>query len=155
MQPQPRVRFSELSMHASIHSEAPETPGIPHAVVLRFIRALGDEFILPPSSRGLRGISYPGWAECASARLDTNNGCQDHTTSPHASMPLVLHAALDRSRVAPPCDLMRTRHRRVHRIPPHVSVTIGQLYHTVLKNRSKIFLRERAGQELANAARRG
>jgi hypothetical protein len=32
-------------MHTSIHSEAPETSGIPHAMVLRIIRALpGDEF---------------------------------------------------------------------------------------------------------------
>src|SRR5450631_3751493 len=39
MHPQPRVRFSELSMHTSIHSEAPETSGIPHPVVLRLMRA--------------------------------------------------------------------------------------------------------------------
>jgi len=57
----------------------------------------------------------------ASARLSINNGCQDHTTSPSATLPLVSRAALDRSRVASPCDLMRTRQRRVHRIPPHVS----------------------------------
>ena len=42
-----------------------KTSGIPHAMVLRLIRDLpGDEFLLPPSPRGLHGISYPGWAEC-------------------------------------------------------------------------------------------
>ena len=54
---------------------------------------------LPPSRRGLNGASNPGWAECTSARLSISNGCQDHTTSPYASMPFVLHASLDRSRV--------------------------------------------------------
>src|ERR1700688_458006 len=44
-------------------------------------------------------VSDPGWAECTSARLSISNGCQDHTTSPYASMPLVLHASLDHSRV--------------------------------------------------------
>jgi hypothetical protein len=36
-------------------------------------------------------------------------------------MPLVSRASLDRSRIASPCDLMRTRRRRVHRTPPRVS----------------------------------
>ena len=108
--------------HQSSQRRHRKTSGIPHAMVLRIIGALpGDEFLLPPSPRRLDGISYPGWAECASARLGINNGCQDHTTSPSATLPLVSRAALVRSRVASPCDLMRTRQRRVHRIPPHVS----------------------------------
>jgi hypothetical protein len=56
------------------------TSGIPHAVVLTVYGELpSDEFVLPPSPSGLHGISYPGWAECASAKLDISNGCQDHT----------------------------------------------------------------------------
>src|SRR5262245_61408865 len=31
----------------------------------------------------------PGWADIASARLDTSNGCQDHTTSPSATTSFV------------------------------------------------------------------
>jgi hypothetical protein len=54
--------YCELSMHTSIHSEAPETPGIPHAMVLRRIRALLGEpgFLAPviPDGRA----SQPGWA---------------------------------------------------------------------------------------------
>jgi hypothetical protein len=90
-----------VSMRRSIHSGGTgKSPGIPHAMVLTGYGALsGDEFLLPPSSHGLHGISHSGWAEFASARLDTNNGCQDHTLRPSATMPLVLHASVDRSRV--------------------------------------------------------
>jgi hypothetical protein len=49
---------------------------------------------LPPSRRGWNGISYPGWADDASAALGTSNGCQDHTISPYASMPLVSRTLL-------------------------------------------------------------
>ena len=75
------VRAGESSMRTSIHSGGTgKSPGIPHAMVLTGYGAhSGDEFLLPPWPRGLHGISHPGWAECASARLDTNNGCQDHT----------------------------------------------------------------------------
>src|SRR6266700_2091480 len=104
-------------------AEAPESSGIPHAMVLRFIRDLpGDEFLLPPSPRGLDGISYPGWAECASARLDINNGCQDHTTfAVRVNAARLARLSRSLTSLTSPCDLMRTRHRRVHRIPPHVS----------------------------------
>src|SRR6266702_2783291 len=86
MHPQPGVRWGSEVCTPVFTAEAPETSGIPHAMVLRLIRDLpGDEFLLPPSPRGLHGISYPGWAACASARLDINNGCQDHTTSPYAT----------------------------------------------------------------------
>jgi hypothetical protein len=49
---------------------------------------------LPPSLRGWNGISYPGWADDASAELGISNGCQDHTISPYASMPLVSRTLL-------------------------------------------------------------
>jgi hypothetical protein len=62
-------------------------------MVLRLIRDLpGAEFLWPPSPRELRDTSDPGRAERASARLSINNGCQDHTISPSATLPLVLHA---------------------------------------------------------------
>src|SRR6266700_2678044 len=73
-------------------------------MVLRLIRDLpGDEFLLPPSPRGLDDISYPGWADDASARLDISNGCQDHTISPYATMPLVLRVCRSLTIVSP-CD---------------------------------------------------
>src|SRR6266700_1155768 len=95
-------------------------------MVLRLIRDLpGDEFLLPPSPRGLNDTSNTGWADGVSTRLSINNGCQNHTISPSATLPFVSRALLDRSRVAPPCDLMRTRHCRVHRIPHSTFVTIA------------------------------
>jgi len=111
MRPQPRVRWGVKSAREYSQRRHRKTSGIPHAMVLRLIRDLpGDEFLLPPSPRGLNDTSNPGWADDASARLDINNGCQDHTTSPSATLPLVLCASLDRSRLSPPRDLMRARH---------------------------------------------
>ncbi len=64
-------------------------------MVLRLIRDLpGDEFLLPPSPRGLHDTSNTGWADGVSTQLDTNNGCQDHTISPYAAMPFVLRALI-------------------------------------------------------------
>src|ERR1700730_12431338 len=53
MHPQPRVRFVVLVCTRVFTAEAPETSGIPHAMVLRLIRAVpGDRALLPPSSAG-------------------------------------------------------------------------------------------------------
>jgi hypothetical protein len=58
-----------------------------------FLRALpGDEFLFVTVAARINGSSRPGWADRASARLDTSNGCQDHTTSPSVTMPLVWRA---------------------------------------------------------------
>src|ERR1700722_17777442 len=53
MHPQPRVRFVVLVCTRVFTAEAPDTSGIPHAMVLRLIRALpGDRALLPPSFAG-------------------------------------------------------------------------------------------------------
>src|ERR1700719_2261708 len=53
MHPQPRVRFVVLVCTRVFTAEAPETSGIPHAMVLRLIRDLpGDRAFLPPSLAG-------------------------------------------------------------------------------------------------------
>src|SRR6266566_7081722 len=92
-----RARGSQVCARV-FTAEAPGTSGIPHAMVLRLIRDLpGDEFLLPPSPRGLNDTSNTGWADGVSTRLSINNGCQDHTTSPSATLPLVSRALLDRS----------------------------------------------------------
>src|SRR5260370_30031028 len=54
-------------------------------------------------------------------RLDTNNGCQDHTTSPSALAPFV-RVPFDRSQVqrTRPAIPSHARRCRAHRIPPHV-----------------------------------
>jgi hypothetical protein len=83
MHPQPRVRILVVSMHTSIHSEPPESPGIPARNGFNgFLRALlGDRACLSPSP-----------ADC-SANLMPASGHQDHTTSPSASAPFVKGAA--------------------------------------------------------------
>jgi hypothetical protein len=104
-------------------AEAPEPSGIPHAMVLTvsFVLSPVTSSFLPPSPLGLNGISSPGWADDASARLDISNGCQDHTTSPYASAPFVC-VMCHRSRVFTRPAIHPSRRRcRVHRIPPHVS----------------------------------
>src|SRR5450631_1486770 len=60
------------------------------------------------------------------ANLTPASGRQDHTASPFATMPLVLHvvlhATLDRSRVAPP---MRSHAHTTPSRPPHPTSTFG------------------------------
>jgi hypothetical protein len=80
---------------------------------------------LPPSPRGLNGISCPGWADDASARLSISNGCQDHTPSPYATAPFVLRARGIAHEARPPCDIVAPDAARVHRIPRSTFVTIA------------------------------
>ena len=77
-----------VSMHTSIHSESPESPGIPRAMVYGLYRALPGD----------RLSCHRRYAD-RSAKLTPASGCQDHTSSPSASSTLV------RSTI------------RVHRIP--------------------------------------
>ena len=112
----------ELSQHASIHSGG---TGKHPAFPTQWFYGL---YVISPATNSFchrrradwRVHLHPVGPSEPPRRLSINNGCQDHTTSPSATLPLVLRAALDRSRVASPCDLMRARHRRVHRIPPRV-----------------------------------
>src|ERR1700732_5418971 len=67
MHPQPRVRFVVGVCTRVFTAEAPETSGIPHAMVLRLIRALpGDRALLPPSS--LRGLLLKNLATASGRR---------------------------------------------------------------------------------------
>ncbi len=89
------------SKHAVVTTGFAGSSGLPCAMVLT------GSFALSPVTNSFchrrhadwKVSSAPGWAEVTSARLDINNGCQDHTTSPSATMPLVSRASLDRSRV--------------------------------------------------------
>src|SRR6266700_1248509 len=64
----------------------------------------------------------PGWA-CDLRRLDTSNGCQDHTLLPSASAPFVF-ARLDSSRgsLALPSLARATLPRPPHPIPTSVTI---------------------------------
>src|SRR6202043_4116601 len=65
-------------MHTSIRVQRRQS-GLPCTVVYGLLRALpGDRALLPPSP-----------AELSSATLAPASGCQDHTTSPSASVPFV------------------------------------------------------------------
>ena len=91
--PQPRVR--NKTKHTSVVTTG--SSGIIRPSLRDdfndLLRALpGDRAFLPPSPQ--RGLSLKN--------LTPASGCQDHTTSPSATTPLVL------------------RHHRVHRIPPNV-----------------------------------
>src|SRR5882724_6321264 len=65
--------------------------------------------------RRIKVLRKPGWACKNLRRLDTSNGCQDHTALPSAATRLRQKAspgkapfvsrALDRSRENPPCDI--------------------------------------------------
>jgi hypothetical protein len=87
-------------------------------------RALpGDEFVLPPSPAN--GWSHaPGRAAADLRRLDTSNGCQDHTLLPYASAPFVF-VHVHRSRSSRPAVTSARRRCRVHRIPRSTFVTIA------------------------------
>src|SRR5580704_16306912 len=75
MHPQPRVRFVVLVCTRVFTAEAPETSGIPHAMVLRLI------------SRSPRGPGFlaPVALWIIPQSLTPASGRQDHTTSPSAS----------------------------------------------------------------------
>ena len=92
-------------------------------------------------------------------RLDTSNGCQDHTFLPFASAPFV-SAPADRSRDTPALRLpSRDDTARVHRIPPDVRddretplVRAGQRdYDSDLrKEKSGIFFRKGLDSDVRN-----
>jgi hypothetical protein len=88
----------------------------------------GDRAVLPPSPDGY-GWSAPGWADFASARLDTSvevSGPHDFTVRSirlrqrlrraecsSSARPLTAHGSF----ANPPCHHVARKHRRVHRIP--------------------------------------
>jgi hypothetical protein len=92
MHPQPRVRFVVGVCTRVFTAEAPETSGIPHAMVLTAYIALS------PGT----GRSCPRRSRDKPATLTPASGRQDHTTSPSASGAFVSRAV------------------SVHHSPPHV-----------------------------------
>jgi hypothetical protein len=68
--------------------------------------------------RRINGFVAPGRANKNLRRLDTSNGCRNHTVLPYASAPFVCHAGCSLTGRSPPCDPVRARRCRVHRISP-------------------------------------
>src|SRR6266481_731731 len=112
--------------HTVVTTGVGGSSGLPCAMVLTASFALSSvtSSFLPPSPRGLQAHPTPGWADIASARLDTSNGCQDHTTSPSTAAPFVC-APANRSRKLALRSPLARRRCRVHRIPRSTSVTIA------------------------------
>ena len=116
-------------------------PAFPARMVYGLLRALsGERAFLPPSPCELTMHSGPGRADTSPQDLTPASRRQDHTTSPSApaspklspdlvrsgkfrrrrlAAPFVRTPA-DRSREDPPCNPLRARRCRVHRIPPRV-----------------------------------
>jgi hypothetical protein len=106
-------------------AEAPESSGIPHAMVLRLMAYSPRRRIRLASVAGeLTTCPRPVGPTCL-RRLDTSNGCQDHTLLPYASAPFVLRDGTIAHEYSPALRTHSRRRCRVHRIPPPTFVTIA------------------------------
>jgi hypothetical protein len=98
-----------------------KNPAFPHAMVLTVYFVLSPAIGLSCHRRLANdGLSAPGWADLPPQDLTPASRRQDHTTSPSASAPFVLHASRKRSRQSRPAIPTRARRCRVHRIPSRV-----------------------------------
>jgi hypothetical protein len=119
----------------------PDHSGFPRTMVYGLLRALpGDRAFLPPSLRGLMIYLEPGWAGHISTKLDASvgaSGPHDFTvrarlakglagprtirpvSSKTVSSAVRPHAGRSLTE-DPPCNPLRARRCRVHRIPPRV-----------------------------------
>ena len=98
----------------------PGSSGLPCAIVLTvsFVLCPATSSFLSPSPPRIERLHAPGRADKTSARLDTSNGCQDHTTSPSATTPLVLRAVRPlTSRLALRSHARATLSRPSHPLP--------------------------------------
>jgi len=115
-----------------------------------FLRALpGDEFLFATIAARIEWFHVPGWVDKTSARLSISNGCQDHTTSPYATMPLVLRVC--RSLTGEPALRPRFARDAAASTASHPNVRddreaplfgrggMARANHIFLKNRSDLF----------------
>jgi len=134
LHPRSRVQCAQRNAHTSIQVKR-RHPASPAQWLYGLWRALpGDEFVLSPSSADLRFCETRLGPQNLH-RLDTSNGCQDHTLLPYAATRLSREASPDigavvlrgryRSREIPPCNSVSRRRCRVHRIPGPRSVTMA------------------------------
>ena len=81
--------------------------------------------------RRIGGFAKPGWGSQNLRRLDTSNGCQDHTASPYAATPIVC-APLSLTSRSPPCDAVTrlTLPRPPHPAPTFVTMANAPLFGT-------------------------
>jgi hypothetical protein len=140
-----------VSMHASIHSGG--TGIIRHSPRNGFT----TYGVLSPETnssclrrRRMDGLTRPVGRSQDLRRLDTSNGCQDHTLLPYASAPFVLRVCRSLTSFHPPCDPVSrpTLPRPPHPIPTFVTIAsrpssrdgMARTNHIFLKNRRNLFL---------------
>ena len=118
--PRSRVQIALVVAHTSIQVQ-PEQPGIPCAMVLRLIPCSPWRRIPFASiAGGLKDCRNPVGSTFL-RRLDTSNGCQNHTALPYAASPVVYAlCSLTDFRPALPTP-PRAQRCRVHRNPPQRS----------------------------------
>ena len=113
------------SKHTVVTTGTPEPSAFPARWLYGLCRALpGDEFVLPPSSANMDCLSPVGPTHLR--RLDTSNGCQDHTVLPSATAPVVLRDP-DRSQAKTRPAINSARPalpRPPHPIPTSVTIAI-------------------------------
>ena len=124
LHPRSRVPICAKRAHTSIQVQRRHS-GIPCAMALR----------LTPRSprRRIRLVTVIGGLAAVRARsgpqnlrrLDTSNGCQDHTASPYAAIAVRPARCRKLTGLNPPCHQYARRRCRVHRIPCPTSVTIA------------------------------
>ena len=156
MHPQPRARFSELSMRTSIHSGG--TGNIRHSPRSGFNslwRALPGDRLCPRHSLDDRA-SLPGWARATPSKLDTSIG----VSGPHALAVRISAARLARRHRSRICFALRllvtrttpsrpphpTTNVRDDREPPLLWGGVAGANHTFLKNGSCLFLQGGTGR---------
>ena len=108
-------------MHTSIHSGS--TGNIRHpprnGFTVSFALSPGTIGCVDPVSPLLPRLAARSGSTQQQRTLTPTMGRQNHAISPSATLPLVSHAATAHE-LRSPCDIMRTRQRRVHHSPPRV-----------------------------------
>ena len=104
--------------HTVVTTGGAGSSGLPCAMVLTgsFVLFPATSSFLSPSLRGLMAPRTRSGRSTPPRKLSISNGCQNHTTSPSATSPLVSRARIAHDRIALRLRL-RARRCRVHRIP--------------------------------------
>jgi hypothetical protein len=119
LHPRSRVQCAQRNAHTSIQVQR-RASGLPCAMVLRLMaRSPRRRIRLVTVASGLKVLSIPVGSKNL-RRLDTSNGCQNHTLLPYALAPSSCADDIAHG-TNPPCDSASRRRCRVHRIPPRVS----------------------------------
>ena len=111
---------NEVGSCAHEHTGEAEASGIPCVMALRLMPCSPRRRIrLVTVAGGLKALR-PRLGSQHLRRLDTSNGCQDHTVLPYAQTPVVLRACHRSRGSTRPATAPARRRSRVHHIPSRV-----------------------------------